>query len=259
MGVKELCVLSLPRQGTDFLMKCVRDQGNYQREWFNPCPHCNGKFAEILLPYFGSESQKEGLFAIPPKEHFERVLEIWRRSKLNMAKEVWSFAKSQMFVQSIPTIYLFRKRRHTFPSSRPDFFMAIWDSLESSSCNSGLVGEIKSYVASRRISDPREKQVVIHSACWALQFCSAPSQVLQYDKLMDLSRDELVEYLSQRLPSWVDASKVATNIENKRVWNKKEREAAYEKFISGSNAEKEAQMILSFVRSLGMSLTEDIC
>lgn len=256
--MSELCVLSLPRQGTDFFMSCVEDQGNYQREWFNPCEFANKKFSHVLLPHFGSELEQEGLFSVPSAAEFANALQVWRGLNLNMTKEVWSFSKSRLFAESMHVAYLFRKRRHTFPSSRPDFFLAIWDSLMSSNTAEGLSGEIRSYLISREIRDPRVRQIVIHAAAWVIQLHSAPRQIIYYDSLMEFSSGHLVDHLAAALPPWVDARRVASNVEQERKWDRLEREESYEKFISGCDAEKEIEMLLSFLSKTGVVSVEKI-
>jgi len=248
---KEFCVLSLPRQGTDFFMSCIRSQGSYHREWFNPHPTCNGSFKNTLLPHFGNENEISGLFSRPTQKEFDDILSVWRGLGLNIAKEVWSFAKSDFFASSIHTVYLFRNRRHTFPSSRPDFYEAIWSGFMGASSAKGIMQEVRRYLICRGISDPREKQIVGHSAAWAIQFYFASPQVIYYDKLMELSSDALVPYLQNALPSWVDVNSVSANIESRRTWDKSSREDSYNKFVSGSNAEKEVEMLMGFLSRLG--------
>jgi len=246
---REFCLLSSPRQGTDFLMDCVSPAGRYHREWFNP--ECNPRLRSVLAISFGDEVRPGAMFREPSRDEFEWALALWRGEGLNLAKENYSFAKAALFAGAMDVAYLFRGRRHTFPSSRPDFYEGIWDGLMMSS-GGGLVGECRRYLSTRGELGSEARQVLAHSAAWVAQLGSAPAHVFRYDALMEMERGALEAEMRAGLPGWLEPELAAWMVWRGRRWDRAARERAYaECFESNSSeAEWEFHLFLSFASGL---------
>ena len=228
-----LTLLSFPRQGTDFLMRCVSRGHRYSREYFNSC--CS----RVVGGWFGCERNADGIFMRPSEEEFDSVFSRWSRS-YDMNKEVFSFVKSDLFASRCSVAYLFRDREHTFPSSLPSLIIPIFEAFVSHDFGRNTVwGEASRYVSLMGVNDVRVKQVLIHELMWRLQLWSCPAPVLRYSDLMESDRSELVSILSSALPSWVDSFAVADRILSDRKWDRGIRESRWHKFVRGSTIERD--------------------
>jgi hypothetical protein len=244
--MENFTLLGFPRQGTDFFAKCLVHGQRYKREYFNPCVNPDPD----VRRWFGCERSPRNIFLRPDEETFAQMFAKWR-GQFNMNKENFSFFKSDLFMSRSWVVYLFRDREHTFPSSRPDFILPIFDAFVSSSFNSGTVWhEASRYLSLMNVADEKVKQVLIHEAMWRLQVWSAPCPVLFYSDLMEFSESELTSKLSALIPEWVDVGAAARRIAFVRKWNKTLRENRWRLFVQGSTVEKDLDKFSSFLDSL---------
>lgn len=189
----------------------------YFREFFNPT--CNHQLRSRLVSVFGSEHYPIAIMAaVPTTEARPLVHELWPKSGYNITKEVYSCRRLEAYEENFDLFGLYRARRHTFPTTRPQYFDAIYESfLAGQFYNKGLTA-LQAHVSSRSPAD-REKRVVAHLVAWYLQLQYAVTRsthMLAYHRLIALPEHFLRDHLADRLPEGLDSERLAQRIVHTR-------------------------------------------
>ena len=138
---KSLCIFSYPRQGTDFFMSCMgcvhKDNNRtkcYYREYFNSI--VNPRYKILFKKIHGNELNYESIFFNDfDKDCFNEIIKkSWLKDNLKITKENFSFIKIPYFVTYFNSLILYRHRKYTFPTSRPDFIENIYTKVCMSVC-----------------------------------------------------------------------------------------------------------------------------
>eukprot|EP00241_Pyramimonas_parkeae_P012441 CAMPEP_0114227834 /NCGR_PEP_ID=MMETSP0058-20121206/2006_1 /TAXON_ID=36894 /ORGANISM="Pyramimonas parkeae, CCMP726" /LENGTH=279 /DNA_ID=CAMNT_0001338711 /DNA_START=812 /DNA_END=1651 /DNA_ORIENTATION=+ len=259
---------SFPRQGTDWFIECLNLGPAYYREFFNPLctpPRHRDKVAAA----FGSEAR----IGCDSTKHYwiniARPLSIsewqslcartWDISGFMATKEVFSPTKlltlSSTFVD---TCVLYRHRKHTFPTSRPDYIVDFYRSLELWDTNIGVLDQWKKFYPSNTLGQ-LGSMCAAHIACsYANLHHAAATQAppIVYEHLVRLSPDALVGYLHCRLPVSISAQRVAQRV----VLSRKdkaflyERERRYKELAVEEICQPMVQRLIAMDPSLDLSL-----
>jgi len=218
---KQYMLFSFPRQGTDFFMDCLISSNSnlkYYREFFNPICAVP-KYTKKISEAFGSENNYKKIFFYN-EDLLEGVYsDTWKLENFNITKEVFSFSKIYFFKKHFELFALYRSRRNTFPTSRPDFILPIFNSfIEENYFHFEVKNEIKNYLKTFFFNNI-EKQVLSHIFCWFLQFHEIQKseiKLIQYYPLMSLEKDGLDEYLNKNIPEELYNKALSESIIKKR-------------------------------------------
>jgi hypothetical protein len=248
---KPKMLLSLPGQGSDFFIGCIVDANinlKYTREFFNPaCASIEHK--NQIEQAFGCEYNPDKIF-VNKHNTLEYIFQnTWNKTDLNIAKEVFGFAKVSFYKKHFDLFCLYRNRSCTFPTSRAEYLISIFDFLISNESNN----EIKLYL--KNFKDPIEKQALTHVLCWAIQFQEAQDvQVINYSQLMNLEKEELNKYLDEKLPKELYNPIVCDNIIQRR---QKEIEVKRRQEYEKLNIEQTCLDFIKFLQKLDIAIKDE--
>lgn len=255
-------LVSYPRQGTDFFMSCLRESNpkvDYYREFFNPI--CNiGRYKQLITEGFGSEINPNKIFYYDENIFEDIYKRTWQsRNRYNTNKEVFGFIKLPFYKKHFELFSLYRHRKYTFPSSKPNFIQPIFDGfLFYNYPQNPILNQIKKYLLPKRILyNLIDKQVLSHILCWYIQFMFFQEnniKVMDYDVIMNLEEEELDEYLKQKMPY-----ELYTPVLTKTICNKRKPSISQNKNLKyvELNVEDKCLDFINFLKTLDFPLSKE--
>lgn len=250
-------LISFPGQGTDFFMDCLCKSNNnikYYREFFNPiCSIPNYKTS--IESAFGCELNPKKIF-FNDQAVLENVFKnTWPKTDFNFTKEVFSFTKVSFYNKHFKLFALYRHRNNTFPTTRGNYILPIFDAFLSENFECELKNEIKFFLKNIKTNN-LTKQVLSHIFCWFIQFHEIQKnniQVIKYYPLTHLEKEDLDQYLKENLFEELNCSLLHENIISKR--NKEIRKKRYEEY-NNLGVEEVCVNFIKFLRKLDTKLEE---
>lgn len=232
----QFIVFGFPRQGTDFLMKCIGHM-KYHREFFNGLCTMR-KYRSEIRSLFGDETLPDKIFVQPSMEMIQSVVgQTWNKTDRQVTKEVFCYTKVPLFKQlGFDMCMMFRRTEHTFPTSKPNYIQPIFSGFintKQEDFEDPKLQELHAYVTKRNITDSQTQQVLAHVIAWTILLQHAYAlniPVLIYDELMEQTQEQLEDTLKAALyPSFstADIRTMSAKMVKDRIWDRANREEAF--------------------------------
>lgn len=218
--MKPYCMLiSTPRSGSTWLYHCLVEAmlPNLSAcpEFFNP--HSNKKYKQMLIS-FGSNDIAPILGNFPfdahlsliskkniahPHKDLEHAFQnTWMAETYTFTKEVWSIYNIHFFKKYFNCIGLIRPHQHTFPGRSPELTKVLYIAMYESLLHNFNLQSTKTQKDILNLLEGGDILTGTH-AIYNEKLRESQIPIIDYDKLITLSRQELKNYLEPILPKHI--------------------------------------------------------
>lgn len=173
------------------------------------------------------------------------------RTDLNFTKEVYLSLHMSLFRQRFTLFCLYRSRKYTFPTDRGIDFAGMFDEFVSVPCPDSNFEKIRNYVK-KQAKTELQKQLAIHTVLNYIMVKDAVKYnvaVIDYKDLMELSGQDLYDYLQEKVPGQLFTEQLAQQLEEKRFEDEQfllQRAERYQQL----GIESFVQDLLGFIKQL---------
>ena len=266
------CIFSYPRQGTDWLMKCLGHEKNengrkgYFREYFNLI--VNRRRAGFLRSWnMGTEVNSDDIFTESCITDLEHLLgKTWKRDGIKMTKENFCYSKIPAFVHNnFDCFIMYRHRKYTFPTSRPDYVIGIYESFLKRKYSVDSFNTLRDFCKEELFE---HKIILSHIIAFVFMFYYAQKynlQVLNYEELITEDKVYLIRIFRNiecniswqyiNTPEQTVDNIVSTRMTNLQSSDIKLADNDLQNRIQkykALNCEHECERLISFVEKLGI-------
>jgi hypothetical protein len=213
-------IISFPRSGTDFFCDSLKTDPNikYFREYFNPV--CNSKREDALVPFFGDESIANYMHIMKEIDDtsFSSVMDkSWKLDQFNTTKENFSASKIDHFDRYFNVIMLARSLYHTFPTSKPEYIVPIYNSFMISNPYKMIsiaseMNELRSFMSYISIENFHQAGIaayMIQHYALFLESSRLNISVISYEDIMEQDGPELETTLQPVIQFGANPAKLA--------------------------------------------------
>ena len=252
------CLISYPRQGTDWIMKCFGHEKTengrfgYYREYFNLI--VNRRRSAIFRTFhMGTEINPDDIFKELTKDQFSKLLnKSWKSDKIYMTKENFSFSKIPCFCDEFNCFVMYRHRKFTFPTSREDYVNGIYESFLNNVYSKKEFNDLREFCKPQMF---KNRLVISHIIAFTFVFYYAQENnlpIINYEDLITNTNTQLEKKLEQ-IKEWKykhTKSKAIKEILNTRMSVKdlRYRESRYNYL----ECEDECRKVIEFIKNLNI-------
>lgn len=249
-------LLSYPRQGTDWFMKCIMPLNRYHREYFNFIT--NKKHTKILKEVFGNENNIEKIFYECTEDEFLNAYnKTWKLDNVRSTKENFCHIKCKHIYKYFKNVYiLYRHRKYTFPTTRERYIVGMYESFLQNKYSVHKFNKIRDFCKEKKFENTLILSHII-SFCILMYYAQLfDIPIINWYDLVTFTEDQLKElYEKSKLENFtVDYKKWINNVMKTRITVKEvdKRRCDYEKHVEMNNAEIECKELIDFIKSLDM-------
>jgi hypothetical protein len=226
---KDCMILTFPRSGSSFFrdMIAMSNDGKVVNQcWYNKEKHnhvfciADNFFSQKCLKVFPKNKKK--VWDNISKERIDSFYKKFTQAHLNATKENFIFQDLDLFNEKFNIIFLYRHRRHTFPSSAPHYIQFIYDVFIEKDHNDPILIKIKKFLLSN-VRTGIEKQCSAHIVVsyMHLKHCERyDAPIIEWCDLISFSLEKLEIEMDSKLPDEVgNCSRLANCIVSHRMGN----------------------------------------